>query len=574
MKQNVRKLLPAIASICDAGVVLCDAKGRCLASVDAKGVEVPLNSERLAELSRFTAPDSPGISASLFEDGSGVLFLSFAGYRVFIDSRPRFLAELLLFQQFKSALPRISAVVGGDADLFNEQGIRIVSCHHDGKPFVREKPYSDQTQLAMQERRPVIGTSNTVKGGMAARFPVSRHYGLGFNNERAILQREKLLDRTRHFQYARYTFKDIVGTSNAISECVTLARRVAANLSTVLLMGETGTGKELFAHSIHNESARCNHPFVALNCAALPASLADSILFGYEGGSFTGAKKDGDVGIFEQANGGTVFLDEISEMSLDLQTKLLRVLQEKEVVRVGGRKKISIDVRIISASNKSLETLLEKNEFRQDLYYRLHVVEIVIPPLRRRTEDIPALIDSFLFTLNRLIGTSVAGVSRDALDILRNYHWPGNIRELYNCIERGLNLVTGENERILQVEHLPPLIVRQSGHPADFQSGAASTQEGGMLYMAVGRTERDIIDRLLKQTGDNREEVARMLGISTATLWRKMKRHNFLNLPLENEEETIRDALRETGGSRVQTARKLNVTTTTLWRKMKKYGMS
>ncbi len=229
---------------------------------------------------------------------------------------------------------------------------------------------------------------------------------------------------------AKYTFEDIVGESCKINNAKTIAKRMSKNDSSVLLEGESGTGKELFAHSIHNASLRKNNPFIAVNCAALPETLLESELFGYESGAFTGAKKGGKSGIFEYANGGTIFLDEIENMSTSLQAKLLRVLQEHEVVRIGSNYAIAVDVRIISASNVNLFDLMQKGKFRSDLYYRLSVMPIVIPPLRERIGDIPVLIKYFQNTMN----TSFS-FSREAEKSLANYIWPGNVRELRNCVE-------------------------------------------------------------------------------------------------------------------------------------------
>ena len=570
--EDLTSSLSVIAEICDARVILSDKDGNYIQCIDSKGNDIQFNNDRFLKIFSY-AKEEPIVCRKL-ENGSGILCLSLGDYYLFIDSQDRFMEEQVFIKQFKSVLPLIASTVGGDADIFNKDGIRIYSCHSNGKLFVREKPYSKQVHTAMADFRPIVGASNVVKGGTAVRFPISKHYGLGFNNERSVMQKEKLLDRTRHFQYARYTFSDIIGVSDNIDACKSLAKKIAMNLSTVFLFGETGTGKELFAHSIHNESPRCGHPFITVNCGSLPGSLADSIFFGYEGGAFTGAKKEGEVGIFEQAHGGTLLLDEISELDLGLQTKLLRVLQEKELTRIGGKDKIMIDVRIIAASNKALEPLVEKNLFRQDLYNRLNVVEIGIPPLRERIEDIVPLVNNFLFTLNRLMGTNVTGITQAARECLESYMWPGNVRELYNYIERALNTVTTETN--LDVEHFPQVVSKQYKQLVK-RNGKTRPQDSSAqnaLNEALNEAEKEAIENALNKTDGNREAAAAELGISTATLWRRMKKYQLMDTTSDQEEELIYQALESTNYNRALAAKKLDMSVTTLWRKMKKYNMN
>jgi transcriptional regulator with PAS, ATPase and Fis domain len=307
-----------------------------------------------------------------------------------------------------------------------------------------------------------------------------------------------------------------------------------------------------------------------VNCGALPNSLADSILFGYEGGSFTGAKKEGEVGVFEQAQGGTLLLDEISELNLELQTKLLRILQEKELVRIGGKKKIMIDVRIIAASNKALGPLVEKRLFREDLFYRLNVVEIVIPSLRDRKQDIAPLVDNMLFSLNSLMGTNISGITQEARDCLESYSWPGNVRELYNYIERALNTVTAET--VLDVGHFPQIVKKQYKRLAKPDSESASCARAGLKFAVTDR-EKDLIESTLRRTNNSREKTSAILGISPATLWRKMKRYDLINSTSESERDIISAALEQVNYNRPAAAKKLNISTSTLWRKMKKYNI-
>lgn len=320
---------------------------------------------------------------------------------------------------------------------------------------------------------------------------------------------------------ARYTCDDIIGRSPAILWAKEQARRAAETPATVLLRGESGTGKELFAHAIHNASARRKGQFVRVNCAALAENLLESELFGYEEGAFTGAVKGGKKGLFEEANGGTIFLDEIGEISPALQSKLLRVLQEKEIVRVGGTRPIPVDVRVIAATNANLEEKVKAGTFREDLYYRLNVIPIYIPPLRERKEDIPLLVEHLLFKLNQEFGRQVSKVDEKAMEILVNYHWPGNVRELENFLGRAM-INMKLQETVLKLEHLPPL------PGVSFSPAATETAEVQPLEEVLARAEREAIQRALAATGGNRTRAAALLGISVRSLYYKMEKYGLI----------------------------------------------
>ena len=323
---------------------------------------------------------------------------------------------------------------------------------------------------------------------------------------------------------AKYTFDDIIGDSPAMQLAVEQARRVAETPATVMLRGESGTGKELFAHAIHNASRRRNAQFVRVNCAALNDSLLESELFGYVEGAFTGARKGGRKGLFEEANGGTIFLDEVGEIGLNLQAKLLRVLQEKEILRVGDNKPIGVDVRIIAATNVNLEQALERGTFREDLYYRLNVVPIFIPPLRQRQEDLPRLVNFLLRKFNQEYGRSMEAVDPEVLEILRGYRWPGNVRELENVIGQAM-INARFNETVLRPEHLPPLGRAEYRFPA--KNGIAPEEAfrlGKTLDEAVAAVEKAMIEAALRETGGNKTEAARRLGIAVRSLYYKLNR--------------------------------------------------
>lgn len=310
----------------------------------------------------------------------------------------------------------------------------------------------------------------------------------------------------------KYRFENIIGVSDKLKETKFLAEKATHTNSNVLIRGESGTGKELFAHAIHAESSRAMGPFIKVNCAAIPAELLESELFGYEEGAFTGARRGGKVGKFELANGGSIFLDEIGDMPHSMQAKLLRVLQEKEVERVGGTKNIPLDVRIIAATNRNLEEMIEKGEFREDLYYRLNVMSINIPPLRERIEDLEPLVQYLLTKISEQVGNYVTKIAPKAMKYLESYSWPGNIRELENVLERAINLADYGKE--IQVNHLPMHLRK-----ADVNVKVRGDKD---LKSILEEVEKEAILDCLKRTNGNRTETARILNISRSSLYEKL----------------------------------------------------
>ncbi|WP_022661257.1 sigma-54 interaction domain-containing protein [Paucidesulfovibrio longus] len=307
-----------------------------------------------------------------------------------------------------------------------------------------------------------------------------------------------------------YTFEDIVGKSQALTKVFQIMPQISKSEATVLLLGESGTGKELFASAIHNLSSRRNGPFVAVNCGALPDTLLESELFGYKAGAFTDAKKD-KPGRFELAAGGTIFLDEIGDLPGKLQVKLLRVLQEKSFEPLGGTKTVPTDVRIVAATNRNLEERVAGGEFRQDLFYRLNVVTLRLPPLRERREDLPLLIDHFIQRHNALLGRNVEGVSEDVLSIFLRHDFPGNVRELENILEYAFILC---QEGFIQVEHLPENL--QPHRPSE----ESIYEPGGSLEEIKCRA----VLRALKRNQGRKMATCRELGISKDTLRRMLDR--------------------------------------------------
>lgn len=311
-----------------------------------------------------------------------------------------------------------------------------------------------------------------------------------------------------------FNFDSIITVNPAMKQLKQEALRTARGISTVLIRGGSGTGKELFAQAIHTASPRRDRPFIKVNCAAVPEHLLESEFFGYAPGAFTGAQRGGKPGRFEMANEGTIFLDEIGDMSNGLQAKLLRVLQDREFDRVGGTSPIKVDVRVVAATNRDLEEMVAKGEFREDLFYRFNVISLTIPPLRKRQEDIFPLVHFFLQKYSRIFGTDVTEINSDVLEVLRNYRWPGNVRELENVVERAVNFATGN---IIEVKDLPGYLYTSS---VDSDNNVCI----GSYRDRMGDAERQIITSALEETDGNKTKAARMLGISRSRLYEKLKK--------------------------------------------------
>ena len=317
----------------------------------------------------------------------------------------------------------------------------------------------------------------------------------------------------------KYTINSLVGTSDKMKELKEKIISTAKTSSTVIITGETGTGKELVAHAIHNLSSRRKERFIKVNASSFPESLIESELFGYEGGSFTGANREGKKGKFELADKGTLFIDEINQMPLSVQPKLLRVLQEKEIDRIGGDEPIPVDVRIIVASNENLEKLVEEGKFRQDLYYRLNVIGLYIPPLRDRIEDLEGIAGSIIDELNAQLGKSVNGIDKDALEMLKQKRWQGNVRELRNSIERAMNFATGN------IIHSEDFQWGWNGRPLNIKMPDLSETKGDRpIDRARDEAEREVIVKVLEHFDNNKSKAAEYLNIARPSLYKKMKR--------------------------------------------------
>ena len=330
-------------------------------------------------------------------------------------------------------------------------------------------------------------------------------------------------DKVKKKIKSHYTFDKIIGMDKEFIKAIAFAKRACKTSSSVLIYGETGTGKELFAQSIHYESTRKDKPFIAQNCAALPETLLESILFGTSKGSFTGAIDR--PGLFEQASGGTLFLDEINSMSLPLQAKLLRVLQESYIRRVGGTKGIPIDVRIIAATNEHPLKAIKENHIRRDLYYRINVISIEIPPLRKRKEDITILIDHFIRYYNDRLDKDVWMISEDLLESFLNYSWPGNVRELQNFIESAMNMIL--EEHVIKKEHLPSYVEELMLQNTSLKSGDEGFNEFANydnLNDYLENVEKNIIEKCLYGNEYNITRTSKDLGVSRQNLQYKIKK--------------------------------------------------
>jgi len=318
---------------------------------------------------------------------------------------------------------------------------------------------------------------------------------------------------------SRFTLDHIIGESEGIAEIKNLALKAAQVQAPVLLLGESGTGKELFAHAIHYASDRRIYPFIRLNCAAIPKDLLEAELFGYEAGAFTGAGSKGKPGKFELAHKGSIFLDEISDLPLEMQPKLLRVLEEKETERVGGIRPVKSDFRLIAATNENLENLVEQGKFRKDLYYRLNVIPIQIPPLRERKEDIPRLAEHLVQKFSKDMGTKAPLISPEVMQIFHNYYWPGNIRELSNILERILYTIDGDT---ILIHHLPIFLQTMGEDLPKLQSTFLKRLREDM--------EKEALLSTIRLTKDNKNKAAKLLGIHRTSLYKKMKK---FNIPLK-----------------------------------------
>jgi len=373
----------------------------------------------------------------------------------------------------------------------------------------------------MENKIPIIGQTGFIINALGERVPISVSSAVLKDPNGNIIggaETFRDLSEVEHLKLeltSRYRVGNLVSRSPKMRKIFDILPTISNSPSTVLILGETGTGKELLARTIHELSPRKDGPFVAVNCSALPETLLEAEFFGFKKGAFTGAVKDRK-GKLEAADKGTLFLDEIGDMPLSIQAKLLRVIQERCFEPIGSNKTISVDIRIICATNKNLEELVEKEKFRKDLYYRINVIKLELPPLRERKEDIPLLVDTFISHFNKVLGKDIKGVSPEAISLLMSYNWPGNIRELENIIERASILCFGD---IIDIEHLPEEII-----------SFTKSDEALDIKSTKSLMEKQIIINALKQNNYHPVKTAKSLGIHKTTLYRKLKKYN-IQLP-------------------------------------------
>jgi PAS domain S-box-containing protein len=497
---------------------ITDQDGRIVAVLDISG---PAQAQSTHTLGMVVAA-AEAISMQLKIQGKNTELL-LANQR--LKSIFNTMSEGVILIDRQGTVNEVNAVIGQmlgkpDAEVVGRPIERILG----GKaPFTRQmldnkEPYSD-VELMLPVKN---GTSHCLASGE----PITDEHGTvggGVIILRPIKQVRSLVNRFSGY-YTTFQFSDILGYSPQIAEAVRVASLAAASMANVLLRGESGTGKELFAQAIHHHSPRSDGPFIAVNCGAIPRELISSELFGYEEGAFTGARRGGRPGKFELAAGGTLFLDEIGDMPLEQQIALLRVLQEKKVTRLGDARVIPTDVRVICATNKNLTKEVERSAFRQDLYYRLNVISITVPPLRERGDDVILLFRHFLNNIGKESGRSFF-VEPDVLTCLKRYNWPGNVRELHNVAERVASLAEGETITLL---HLPPEIY----NPYETKGGL-SFSEGIRLGFFKDqqrrqqeRAEREQIVALLSECGGNITQVARRMDVARTTVYRKLRSYS------------------------------------------------
>jgi len=420
-------------------------------------------------------------------------------------------------------------VLGRDIlDIFpslNEETSTLIKVLDSGAPILNSTQtylnYKGQRITTINSTIPLYNDDNEIIGALEISNNITHIKNLSDQliELQSELKSKKSLSKNPKDKIRKYNFQDIIGVSEAILKAKKIAKKASNSNSSVLIYGDTGTGKELFAQSIHYGGIRANKPFIAQNCAAIPEALLEGILFGTEKGGFTGAIER--EGIFEQANGGTLMLDEINSMSLPLQAKLLRVLQEGYIRRVGGTKDIAVDVRIIATTNEPPFESLKKGTLRKDLFYRLNVIFIHIPSLTERKEDIPILVDHFISKYNRILGKKVEAISNDVLNQFMAYTWPGNVRELANVIEGAMNIVDEGESILTKNDFISSMHIIKSmsyRNPFEFESRNRS------LPVILEEIERDLVLSALENNNYNITKAAQELGIKRQTLQHKMKK--------------------------------------------------
>ena len=451
------------------------------------------------------------------------------GYYIFISDSRGYLLDIIMDEETRSNFERDPSLVIGASRNERYAGTNAIgTCLYEKKPMVfwGEEHYNLVHKRYTCSGAPVMGPDGSIIGavsitGMKERY--NEHtLAIVISVCAAIEDDLRKNDRKNHDNNTIYTFENIVGECEKMKEVKSLARQVAGLDTPVLLWGESGTGKEVFAQAIHNESGRSGEPFIGINCGAIPRELIESELFGYDGGSFTGARKEGGIGKLEAANGGTLFLDEVESRPLDVQIKLLRVLSTFRVTRVGSNKEIPIDIRIISATKKDLYIESEQGRFREDLYYRINTITLRIPPLRNRDGDIRMLADYYISKVKDSIGITELTIPESFYEMLDRYEWKGNVRELRNIIEGTVSL--SQNAGVLNMSMLPDRMTGRTGNAEH-----TASEEETVKNRRLKEIEVDVIRNAIEFTNGNLSAAAKALGIARSTLYKKIRENEELS---------------------------------------------
>jgi len=463
----------------------------------------------LNQLQRFTEI----LKIVVDEAYEGIVIVDEKGYIRYTNRKH---AEYLSRPQEEVLHKHISEMTGADVA---EGFLEVI---RTGKPELL-KIYQDGGREFIASRFPLKKNGKVIGAAGIVLFDIEEVNGI---NKRITLLESQLnyyKKELKAIRSSRYSFEEIIGESGVVNKAKSEAKKAAHKDANILLVGESGTGKELFAHAIHNQSRRKFGPFVRVNCSAIPRELLESELFGYEPGSFTGAKKSGKKGKFELADKGSIFLDEIADMPLQMQSELLRVLQEKEVDRIGGTTPVKVDFRLIAATNKNLEEMVQKGAFREDLFYRLNVIKVELPPLRKRIEDIPILTEYFLEQKSRELGLEGLSIAPHALTALQGYKYPGNIRELMNILEKVINRIDidafSKGAVTITKEDVSSVLRPES-------TSKEAAPKWDQLREAKHEQEVKVLREALEASGGNITKCAAMVGIHRTGLHRKIRQYN------------------------------------------------
>ncbi len=519
MLHAMLELIANIAKAQGGYSALWDKHGNFIVAMDSSGEAVKNGKiNRLNGAKKIIEGGFAGQIKSPFKSDDVMWVIPFGDYIIGGHKECFSSYEKKLFNIISDALPHISKITGGDAVMFDAKGVRTHSVNSKGEisdEFIGKE--SDAAKKAMEDGVAVIGESNYIVGSRAIRIPLSPNFGFGFNNDDTVQSRQKLIDEIRKNKIARFTFNDIITKSPKKQQIIATAVALAKTDDNVLIIGEAGTGKETFAGAMHNASERWHKPFITVNCGTIDETLIESTFFGYEDAIFKGVKRGGSSGAFEEANGGTLLIIGIHKLDMDMQNKVLKVIQSGEVSRIGSRKKIKVDVRIFCADSQRINEMQQNKTFAQTIYNEISKGILHLPPLREIKEDIPLFVEYFIRRLNKNYGKFVETVDQDAIEMLCSYNWKGNIGELHSVIEN-IFMIIGTDTKIKKI-YLPIKLKNNAMNGNNMEEGAIQTN----LAELMNQYEKEIITAALKANGASKLKTAKYLGISTTSLWRRIK---------------------------------------------------